>query len=242
MDHALRERYVPEELIGISRQHTCYRGRGTVSGRPAFMKRAIDECCDLDHHSPACCGLGIEAAVLRRLARHGGDVPAPLAIGHHDGQALLVLKYLPGQSLEVFRQRGGLDLLQAVHILDQVASTVELAHDLGYVHHDIKPGNIVALPDGRAVLVDWGSATFLRPLSERLSHFTFTPGYGSADQQEGAALVTDDIFALARTLAAICWQHTQQMRAFIAESTARPPRRYLGIAAWRRGLRRLVAG
>jgi eukaryotic-like serine/threonine-protein kinase len=69
--------------------------------------------------------------------------------------------------------------------LRQLASGIRAIHGAGFVHRDIKPGNVVVTDDGRVVLLDFGLA---RPVSlgggdeSELSSFAGTPGYMSPEQ------------------------------------------------------------
>jgi eukaryotic-like serine/threonine-protein kinase len=69
--------------------------------------------------------------------------------------------------------------------LRQLASGIRAIHDVGFVHRDVKPGNVVVTDDGRVVLLDFGLA---RPIDagsrggDELSSFAGTPGYMSPEQ------------------------------------------------------------
>jgi serine/threonine protein kinase len=72
------------------------------------------------------------------------------------------------------RQRTSRDVMR---VLAQVAGALAAAHARGAVHRDVKGDNIRVTPEGRAVLVDWGSGWFAgaRPLTDT----TAPPGTGS---------------------------------------------------------------
>jgi eukaryotic-like serine/threonine-protein kinase len=54
--------------------------------------------------------------------------------------------------------RGALALDDALELAVQIAAGVEAAHDAGVIHRDLKPGNIIVTPDGKAKVLDFGLA------------------------------------------------------------------------------------
>jgi serine/threonine-protein kinase len=87
------------------------------------------------------------------------------------GLPYLVMEYLEGQSLTgVIEQGGPLPLTEVVHLMSQAAHALEKAHRLGIIHRDVKPENIMLVPDADAAdednaqmvkLVDFGVAKVL---------------------------------------------------------------------------------
>ena len=97
------------------------------------------------------------AASLRHpnvVAVHNAD--------EHDGLLFLVMDYIPGPDLrKVIRGSDAIEPARATDILTQVASALDAAHQLGLVHRDVKPANILIAPsdDGERVYVtDFGLA------------------------------------------------------------------------------------
>ncbi|MEM7542260.1 MAG: bifunctional serine/threonine-protein kinase/formylglycine-generating enzyme family protein [Pseudomonadota bacterium] len=79
---------------------------------------------------------------------------------------------------------------------------LELIHDAGFVHRDIKPGNIMIRKDGTPVLIDFGSAHKIRKSGEQLTALV-SPGYTPHEQYTGAAEAQGpwtDIYSLGATL------------------------------------------
>lgn len=78
-------------------------------------------------------------------------------VGAHDDGAFLVMQYLEGRTLaEVIPTRPTLDEVR--RIAADLAAALTCAHGRGILHRDIKPQNIMVLPDGRAMLLDFGIA------------------------------------------------------------------------------------
>ena len=72
--------------------------------------------------------------------------------------AYLVMRYLRGGSLRSLIQEGPITVETAIHIVDQIASALTVAHRHGVVHRDLKPDNVLLDDDGNAYLADFGIA------------------------------------------------------------------------------------
>ena len=97
-----------------------------------------------------------EAAVSARAASaHVVAVEACVELA--DGRVAVVMPHLRGGALDaVVRARGHLSPGEVVTVLAPVASALGRLHDLGVVHGDVSPGNVLLELDGRPVLGDLG--------------------------------------------------------------------------------------
>jgi serine/threonine-protein kinase len=116
-----------------------------------------------------------EAAVLRRL-EHPNIVRFE-QMGHSDGRLFFVMEYVSGVHADgLLKRRGGpLPVRTAVALTGQALEALAYAHDLGFVHRDIKPRNVlVGRVDGRPMVkvTDFGLARIY--LTSPLSGLTFT--------------------------------------------------------------------
>jgi serine/threonine protein kinase len=73
----------------------------------------------------------------------------------------LVMEYVDGTSLqEIVARHGPMDPLRAVHYVAQAAVGLQHAHELGMVHRDVKPGNLLLERTGVIKILDMGLARF----------------------------------------------------------------------------------
>ncbi len=78
----------------------------------------------------------------------------------------LVLDLLPGRTLAaILQEQGGrpLGLGAALRVIRDVGGALASLHRVGLIHGDVKPGNVMIGPDGRAMLIDLGAARSYRP-------------------------------------------------------------------------------
>lgn len=124
----------------------------------------------------------------------------------HDGNVyFLVTEYIPGTDLRRYvRNRGPLGMREAATIISQAAAGLQHAHELGLIHRDVKPGNILVTPDGQTKLSDLGLAGWLTEGEDGLH-----PGktVGTADyfppeqiMAPGSITPAGDVYSLGCTL------------------------------------------
>ncbi len=78
-----------------------------------------------------------------------------------DGIDFLVMEYVAGATLADKLGTGSLPDQELIEIAEQIVSTMQLAHESGIVHCDLKPGNIMVTPKGQVKLLDFGLAKLL---------------------------------------------------------------------------------
>jgi serine/threonine protein kinase len=77
--------------------------------------------------------------------------------GHH--QHFIVMEHVSGNSCaELLRDRGRLDVTEAVGIITQACRGLDYAHRNGVVHRDVKPGNLLVSDSDVVKLADFGIA------------------------------------------------------------------------------------
>ena len=79
--------------------------------------------------------------------------------GEHEGLPFLAMQFLDGENLQdVIRSKKPLTMLQKISIMTQIAEGLDCAHRHGVVHRDVKPANMMLLPDGTVKIMDFGIA------------------------------------------------------------------------------------
>ena len=97
--------------------------------------------------------------------------------GEDRGMFFLAMEYLAGQDLQrVIDAAGTRSVLDKMRIMTQIAEGLLCAHQGGVVHRDVKPANVMLLPDGTVKVMDFGIARLTRENSARLTQTGYLIG------------------------------------------------------------------
>ncbi|REH47235.1 protein kinase [Kutzneria buriramensis] len=152
-------RYRLVSCIGRGSMGAVWRARDERLDRVVALKLVVLRGLSPDDAS--------EQEAVKRAQREGritARLQHPNAISvhdvvEHDGRPCLVMEYLPSRSLsDVVETNGVLQPTEVATIGFQVASALAAAHELGIVHRDVKPDNILLADDGTAKITDFGIA------------------------------------------------------------------------------------
>jgi serine/threonine protein kinase len=132
----------------------------------------------------------------------------------------------------------------------EVAAAVAHLHELGLVHRDLKPGNILVMEDGALRLSDFGLVKNLRPTAETLEHGPHTttgasagtPGYMAPEQARGREVdQRADVYSLGVLLAEMALSERPQADLpGDMTTTGSTLRKCAGLRQLPRGLRSLI--
>jgi len=133
------------------------------------------------------------------------NIVRALDFGETGGVPYLVMEFVEGESLGQKLQRDGrLSETEAIRIVAQVAQGLHRAHKMNLVHRDIKPDNIMVMPDGTAKLTDLGLVKELEADLNltRTGRGLGTPHFMAPEQFRNAknADLRCDIYGLGATL------------------------------------------
>jgi formylglycine-generating enzyme required for sulfatase activity/serine/threonine protein kinase len=113
------------------------------------------------------------------------------------------MEFIEGRTLaEELKAHGAMDETAIRAWLWPVMEGLQVVHDAGYLHRDIKPHNIMMRHDGRPVLLDFGAARAAIGGRTRSLTAIMTPGYAPLEQYEtkGNQGPWTDIYALAAVI------------------------------------------
>ncbi len=97
-----------------------------------------------------------EAKVLASLNHPG--IGAIYGLEETDGHQYLILEFVEGETLAARLANGPIPVDEALIFARQIAEALEVAHEKGVVHRDLKPGNVMVTPDGVVKVLDFGLA------------------------------------------------------------------------------------
>ncbi|MGB3306457.1 MAG: protein kinase [Thermomicrobiales bacterium] len=111
----------------------------------------------------------------------------------------VVMELVPGRNLkQIVEEDGPLTPIEIMPILNEVADALGHLHERNLVHLDIKPQNIVVMPNGHIKLIDFGLAQPAGPSQQMVGGTAFgTAAYLSPEQASGEAVdAATDVYAL----------------------------------------------
>jgi predicted Ser/Thr protein kinase len=110
----------------------------------------------------------------------------------------LVMKFLKGRPLSrVMKDQKVLSLSQALPLVVQMAAALSALHVRGYVHRDLKPGNVIVADDGHVTVLDFGLTRTAERGLTRPGVALGSPQYMSPEQVLGGALdARSDLYTL----------------------------------------------
>ena len=139
----------------------------------------------------------VVAERFRREAIAAASLNHPNIVAVHDvfeqdGRQAVVMQLVEGKSLrQVLDTQKRLSPELTCHIGTCVAAALDHAHAAGFVHRDVKPGNIMMTSDGRVLLTDFGIAKGLQSAEADLTSDNIMMGtakYLSPEQVRGKKL------------------------------------------------------
>ncbi len=124
------------------------------------------------------------------------------SFGQHEGQPYIVMELVNGGRLdEMIVEEGMLDEVRALEIHIEVAEGLKAASEVGLVHGDVKPANILFGANGEAKVVDFGLASFVGQQEDESGQVWGTPYYIAPEKaRRKKADFRSDIYSLGATL------------------------------------------
>jgi serine/threonine protein kinase len=126
----------------------------------------------------------------------------------HEKLHFLVMEYVDGNSLQdIIARHGPMDPIRAAHYIAQSAVGLQHAHELGMVHRDVKPGNLLLDRTGVIKVLDMGLARFFNKSQDNVTEkyddkcVLGTADYLAPEQAVSSTVdIRADIYSLGGTL------------------------------------------
>jgi serine/threonine-protein kinase len=171
----IRNKYEILARIGTGGMGAVYKGRHVTFNELCAIKVVNDSIAGEKNFLQR---FQTEAVVTRKL-RHPNAVRVDDFDYTDDGRPFIVMELVEGRNVgEILQNEGPLPVARAVRIAIQVAQALGAAHKLGFVHRDIKPGNIVLTTNEQgqemAKVLDFGIAKLRQAAGEAQSGVTMT--------------------------------------------------------------------
>ena len=175
-------RYEITERIGEGGMSDVYRGRDVMENRTVAVKILKQEYTSNEEFVRFFRNESKAIAVLSHP-----NIVKIFDVGHEQNLEFIVMEYIDGITLkEYIEQVGIVPWRECVHYTIQILRTLQLAHDRGIVHRDIKPQNVMKLSDGTIKVMDFGIAMFSRQSQTNATEKTMgSVHYVSPEQARG---------------------------------------------------------
>jgi len=202
----LRDRFLLQEKISGGSMGVVYKALDrrlaeAESSEPWVAIKVLSP--QLAKNGQALRALQQEAAKGRCLVHT--NIVRFIDLDRDDDLYFLIMEWLDGRTLASIldsTDAKSIDRDAALRIVNQIGNALEYAHRCGIVHADVKPANIMIMPNGDAKLFDFGVARVQQQNAD--SEFdpgvlgALTPAYSSMQVLTGdEPVASDDVFSLA---------------------------------------------
>ena len=160
----LNGRYEVHELVGRGGMADVYRGMDGRLGRDVAIK-VLKSTLSTDQRSRD--RFRNEAMAVSKMAHptivrvfDAGDESDAEGLDLPEGSTTpyIVMEYVQGRLLSDIIHRGIIDEAAALGIADGVLNALEVSHQAGIIHRDVKPANVMITKQGSVKVMDFGIA------------------------------------------------------------------------------------
>lgn len=151
-------RYEIKEILGIGGMAVVYKAYDKVEDRIVAIKILREEFATNEDFLRR---FKNESKAISLLSHQ--NIVKIYDVSFGDLIQYIVMEHIEGITLKEYIERNGsLSWKEAVNFTIQILRGLQHAHDRGIVHRDVKPQNMMVLPDGTIKVTDFGIARFAR--------------------------------------------------------------------------------
>ncbi|MEX2178366.1 MAG: protein kinase [Gemmatimonadaceae bacterium] len=182
-------RYEIKGVLGVGGMGMVYKANDRELGETLAIKTLKPEMMSMD--TGALERFKSEIRLARRIAHR--NVVRTYDLGEFSGVYYITMEYVEGKSLkDLITERGRLPASAVLPIAKQLCRALEVSHEEGVIHRDIKPQNMVVQSDGVLKVMDFGIARLAtRPAESghtQAGMVVGTPAYMAPEQLLGDEL------------------------------------------------------
>jgi len=189
----LDEEYKILGVLGMGGMAEVYKAEQTSLGRMVAIKKLKS-------------GLNQNPEMLERFLREGKsaanlqheNIVQIYQMGEIDAEHYIIMEYVEGRDLKsMVKTAGPIPWRIAALIVRGIAQGLSFAHQRGFIHRDIKPGNIMISHRGEVKIMDFGIVRRIDSELTQTGAFLGTPSYMSPEQLKGEGVSSkSDLFSL----------------------------------------------
>ncbi|HSG98807.1 MAG TPA: serine/threonine-protein kinase [candidate division Zixibacteria bacterium] len=190
-------RYQLQGILGKGAMGLVYRGIDPAINRPVALKTIrLDFLTDATEIEEMKERLFLEAQAAGKMSHP--NIVTIYDVGNEGSTQYIAMEFLQGQTLEsMIKRKVNFNFKIVANIIHQICSALQYAHDQGIVHRDVKPANIMILPDFSVKVMDFGIARVDSSGMTKTGVAMGTPNYISPEQLQGKVIDgRSDLFSL----------------------------------------------
>ena len=189
------DRYRIIKEIGRGGMANVYQGEDTFLGDRLVAIKVLRS--NFENDDIAIARFQREAFAMAELSHP--NIVGISDVGEFESQQYIVMEFVDGMTLKQYiNQNAPLANDEAIEIITEILSAMDMAHSHGIIHRDLKPQNVLVSSSGTVKVTDFGIAKALSETSLTQTNTMFgSVHYLSPEQARGSnATVQSDIYAI----------------------------------------------